>query len=105
MKNKVGRPRRPDTEVSGRALYQRKWREDLKKYGMTRREKQAWDEIQAKEPEDPEVIREKIQEAFGQEKETFKFKKSEDKDEKYFKNLNKQEESNDRTSDVPSEGS
>ena len=50
MKNKVGRPRRPDTEVSGRALYQRKWREALKKYGMTRREKQAWDEIQAKEP-------------------------------------------------------
>tara|TARA_Y100000310_G_scaffold341491_1_gene440803 strand:- start:1096 stop:1413 length:318 start_codon:yes stop_codon:yes gene_type:complete len=104
MKKKVGRPRRPDTEVSGRAIYQRKWREDLKKYGMTRREKQAWDEIQAKEPVDPEKIREKIQEAFGVVKETFNFKKAEEKDEKYFEKLNKQEESNDRTSDVPSEG-
>jgi len=90
-KKKVGRPRKPDTEISGRAIYQRKWREDLKKYGMTRREKQAWDKIQSKKPEDPETIRTKIQESFGKVKEIFN-----------FNNINKQEESDDWTSNVPS---
>ena len=46
MKKGVGRQRKPDTEVSGRAIYQRKWRADFKKYGMTRREKEAWDKFQ-----------------------------------------------------------
>lgn len=55
MKRKVGRPRKPDTEVSGRAIYQRKWRADFKKYGMTRREKKAWDNFQTEQKEKEET--------------------------------------------------